>query len=99
MNNNQKTIIIVFIIGSVAFFLFGGWGVGSHMWGTGMMYGWGGIGLGMGFFWFIFLIGIFILFSERFQEGTEDRAKAIARERFAKGELSEKEFREIMKKL
>jgi putative membrane protein len=79
--------------------MLGGWGMGSHMWGTGMMIGWGGMGLGMGFFSILFLVGLFLLFSDRFSYRSEDRAKAILRERYARGEVSEEEYREMMKKL
>ena len=100
MKYNQNLITSVLIIGAVAILLFGGMGMGSHMYGTGMMFGWGGMGLGMGFFWVLILIGAFILFSDRTSfRGRDDRAKEIARERYARGEISEKEFEELMKKL
>jgi putative membrane protein len=99
MNTNQKTIARALIIGAVAVFLIGGWWMGSPMWGTGMMSRWGGMGLGMGFFWILFLLGLFILFSDRYSPRNEDHAKTILRERFARGELSEEEFEEMMKKL
>ena len=76
--------------------------MGSHMWGPGMIIGWGGMGLGMGFFWILILIGYFLLFSERYYKRSyddHDRAKQIARERYARGEISEKEFEELMNKL
>ena len=100
MKNNQNLITSVLIIGALSFLLFGGMGMGSHMSGTGMMFGWGGMGLGMGFFWILILGGLFVLFSGRYSfTGRDDRAKEIARERLAKGEISEKEFEELMKRL
>jgi uncharacterized membrane protein len=70
------------------------------MYGTGMMFGWGGMSLGMGFFWILILGGLFVLFSGRYSyNGRDDRAKEIARDRFAKGEILEKEFEELMKRL
>jgi putative membrane protein len=100
MNNNRNLIISVLIIGALSVLLFGGMGMGSHMYGTGMMFGWGGMGFGMGFFWILILGGLFVLFNGRYAlNGRDDRAKEIARERFARGEISEKEFEDIMKRL
>lgn len=99
MNTNQKTIASAIIIGAVAIILIGGWWMGSQMWGTGMMFGWGGMGFGIGFFWILFLLGLFLLFSDRYSIRGEDRAKTILRERFARGELSQEEFEDMMKKL
>jgi putative membrane protein len=100
MNNNQNIITSALIVGAVTILLLGGMGMGSHMYGTGMMFGWGGMGLGMGFFWALILIGLFVLFSDRTPyRSSNDRAKEIARERYARGEISENEFEEIMKKL
>jgi putative membrane protein len=100
MNNNQNLISGVIIIGALSLLLFGGMRMGSHMYGTGMMFGWGGMGLGAGLFWVLILGGLFVLFSGRYSfTGRDDRAKEIARERFARGEISEKEFEDIMKRL
>ncbi|MFA9437740.1 MAG: hypothetical protein ACEROO_11620 [Candidatus Bathyarchaeota archaeon] len=100
MNNNQNLVTGVLIIGALSLLLLGSMGMGSHMYGTGMMFDWGGMGLGMGFFWILILGGLFVLFSGRYSfNGRDDRAKEIARERFARGEISEKEFEELMKRL
>jgi putative membrane protein len=100
MNNNQNLITGVLIIGALSLLLFGGMRMGSHMYGTGMMFGWGGMGLGMGFFWVLILGGFFVLFSGRYSfNGRDNRAKEIARERFARGEITEEEFEDIMKRL
>ncbi len=100
MKNNQNLITGVLIIGALSLLLFGGTRMGSHMYGTGMMFGWGGMGLGMGFFWVLILGGLFVLFSGRYSfNGRDDRAKEIARERFARGEISEEEYEDIMKRL
>ena len=98
--NNNNLLTGFLIIGSLSLLLFAGMGMGSHMYGTGMMFGWGGMGLGMGFFWVLILVGVFVLFSGRYSfNGGADRAKEIARERFARGEISENEFEELMKRL
>ena len=100
MNNNQKLVTSVLIIGALSLLSFGGMGMGSHMYGTGMMFGWGGMGLRMGFFWVLILVGVFVLFTGRYSfNGGVDRPKEIARERFARGEISENEFEELMKRL
>lgn len=96
MNNNQKLIISVLVIGAVSIFLLGGCGLGSSTWGPGMMIGWGG----MGFFGVLFMVGLFLLFSDRFSPRDRNYdAKDIARERFARGEISQEEFEELMKRL
>jgi putative membrane protein len=100
INLNEKMFIGILAIGAVATLSMGGWGMGSHMWGPGMMGGWGGMGFGMGITWILVLIGLFLLFGyQRYDNRHEDRAKTIARERYARGEISEQEFEEIMKKL
>ena len=100
MKNNQNLVTGVLIIGSLSLLLLGSMGMGSHMYGAGMMFGWGGMSPGMGFFWILILGGLFVLFSGRYSfNGSDDRAKEIARERFARGEISEKEFEELMKRL
>lgn len=99
MKSNQQTIIGLFAIGLVALFLSGGWMMGSHMWGTGMMFGWGGMGWGMGFFWVLILLGLFLLFYDRSSRGGLDHAREILRERYARGEITESEFKEMMKRL
>ena len=100
MNNNQNLVASVLIIGTLSLLLFGGMRMGSNMYGTGMMFGWGGMGLGMGFFWILILGGLFVLFNSRYSfNSRDDRAKEIARERFARGEISEKEFEELLKRL
>lgn len=110
MTNKQKGMTSVLGIGVLALFLLWTFGMGSHMWGTGMMSGWGGTGfgmmsgwggmwLGMGFFSVLFLVGLFLLFSDRFSYRGEDQAKAILRERYARGELTEGEYEDMMRRL
>lgn len=100
MNNTQKLLIGALVIGAVSFSFLGGCGLGASTWGAGMMGGWGGMGLGMGFFVVLFIVGVFLLFSDRFSlRGGYDNAKDIARERFARGEISQDEFEELMKRL
>jgi putative membrane protein len=96
----ERSLYIIIAVVAVASILFGGWGMGSHMWGPGFMTGWGGMGLGMGFFWVIVIIGLFLLFNGgRIGVRTDDRARAIARERYARGEITKEEFDEITKNL
>ncbi len=108
MNNTQKILIGALVVGTVALSLLGGCGIGSSTWGAGMMMGgwggtmggWGGMGMGMWFFGVLFVVGLFLLFSDRFpQRGGNDNAKDIARERFARGDITQEEFEELMKRL
>lgn len=100
MNNNQKLLLGVLVIGAVSMALLGGCGIGSSTWGPGMMIGWGGMGLGMGFFGVLFMVGLFLLFSDRFPKMSgNDNAKDIARERFARGDITQEEFEELIKRL
>lgn len=66
------------------------------------MMGWGGmgLGLGMGVFWLLLIAGLYLVFVDRRPfRGEADRAKDLARERFARGELTKEEFEEMMKRL
>jgi putative membrane protein len=100
--NNQKIITSLLLVGVVAVMLSGIWYISPSMWGTEMMHGWGGMGWGMGFFWILILLGFFLLFSERYpiqNYDGRDRAIEIARERYARGELTEEEFKQVMRNL
>jgi len=93
------TIAGALTLGALFVFAMGGWGMGSHMWGPTMM-GWGGMGLGMGAFWLLLIAGLYLVFVDRRSlRGEADRARDIARERFASGELTKEDFDEIMKRL
>ena len=96
---SERNLYIIIAIVAVATVLFGGWGMGSMM-GPGFMTGWGGMGLGMGFFWVLVIIGLFLLFNGgRIGARTDDRARTIARERYARGEITKEEYDEIIKNL
>jgi putative membrane protein len=100
--NKHNLIVSVLIVIALSFYLFGGMRMGSYMFGTGMMHGWGGMGLGVGFFWILIMVGLFLLFFDQYYRRSyndKDRAREIARERYARGEITEKEFEELMKKL
>jgi putative membrane protein len=89
----------ILVIGALATLSIGGWGMGSFMMGP-MMSGWGGMGFGMGLTWLLVIIGLFLLFGyQRPETRYEDKARNIARERLAKGEITKEEFEDIMKKL
>ena len=46
------------------------------------------------------MVGLFLLFSDRFPKmNGNDNAKDIARERFARGDITQEEFEELMKRL
>ncbi len=88
------------VLGALFVFAMGGWGMGSHMWGPTTMMGWGGMGLGMGALWLLLIAGLYLVFADRRPfRGEADRARDIVRERFARGELSQEEFEEMMKRL
>jgi putative membrane protein len=96
---SEKIFIGIIAIGALALSM-GGWGMGSHMWGPNMMFGWGGMGLGMGLLWVMILAGLYFLFADRrYMNRDEGQAKKIARERYARGELSKEEFEQIMERL
>jgi uncharacterized membrane protein len=80
------------------------YGHGGMMTGPGgmmgpMISGWGGMGLGMGLTWILIIVGLFLLFGYGRTETREDRARNIARERLARGEITKEEFEEILKVL
>jgi putative membrane protein len=100
MKMDERTILAIIAIGAFAIFAIGGWGMGSPMMGLGMMTGWGGMGLGMGLFLVLVIVGLFLLFTgSRYEPRYEGRAQNIARERYAKGEITKEEYDEIVKNL
>lgn len=74
--------------------------------GFGHMMGWGG-GIFMMFFWVLIIIGIIYLFSNRntnhrdnsFSYRRESQAEEIAKERYARGEITKEELEEILRDL
>jgi putative membrane protein len=96
MKMDERIILAIVAIGAFALFAMGGWGMGSHMWGPGMMIGWGGMGL----FLVLVIVGLSLLFTgSRYEPRYDDRAQKIARERYAKGEITKEEYEEIVKNL
>jgi putative membrane protein len=99
MNSNEKMFISLLALGALAALSIGGWRTGSLMMGP-MMMRWDGMGFGMGLTWILVIIGLFLLFGyRRFDTRDEDRARTIARERYARGEITKEEYEEIMKRL
>jgi len=96
---NERNLVSIIAVSSVVLLLFSGWGMSSHMLGLGYMGMWGGMGLGMGLFWVLALIGVYMLFTTTRPNTELDRAKSIARERYARGEISEEEYKKIINHL
>lgn len=97
---NGNILIGILAVGALSIFTMSSWGMEHHMGGYGMMGSWGGMGYGLGIFLVLGLIGLgLIFFANRSFTHEDDRAKTIARERYAKGELTKDEFDEIMKNL
>jgi len=94
---NERNLASIIAVSAVIILLFSGWGMGGHMWGLGYIGLWGGMGLGMGLLWVLALIGVYILFTTTRPE--LDNAKSIARERYARGEISEEEYKKIINHL
>jgi putative membrane protein len=75
---------------------------GYYGWGSGMMGGgFGWMSIGMLIFGLLVLAGIFLLFSSYRPHlyGRRDDALMIARERYARGEISQEEYEKIRKNL
>jgi len=90
---------VVVIVLAVLSFTGGGMGMmGSWMMGP-LGGGWGG--LGMILFWVLIGLGIYLLWGgyARPRRGREERALAIARERYAGGEITREEYEEIRRNL
>ena len=110
MSERSTITIIVIVIAILAVSSLMFWGTGFGMMGPGMMGWWGG-----GFWWmplmmilFLALIAFGIYFLVRstmpVRRGAvvreePDRALAIARERLARGEITQEEFERIKKSL
>ena len=71
------------------------------MMGPWPMWGWGWMGLGATLFIILIAIGIYLLLTGyvRPRRVEENRALAIARERYAKGEITKEEYDEIYRNL
>jgi len=73
------------------------WGGDMMGWGGGWGWGWFGI-VHMVLWWFLIILGIVVLAKWLFggsgggRAASEDRALAILRERFARGEIDKTEF-------
>jgi len=71
--------------------------MGSWMMGPWLMWGWGWMGLGVILFIILIVIGIYLFLSGYGRPGRveENRALAIARERYARGEITKEEYDEL----
>ena len=71
------------------------------MMGPWLMWGWGWMGLGAILFIILTVIGIYLLLTGymRPRRVKEDRALAIARERYARGEITKEEYDKIYRNL
>jgi len=70
-------------------------------WMMGPWMGWGWMGLGMILFWVLIGVGIYLLLGGyvRPRRGEDDRALVIARERYARGEITLEELEEMKRNL
>jgi putative membrane protein len=75
--------------------------IGSWMMGPWLMGGWGLMGLGAILFIILIVIGIYLFLSGyvRPRRVEENRALAIARERYARSEITKEEYDEIYRNL
>ena len=90
---------VVVVVLAVLSFTGGGMGMmGPWMMGP-WMGGWGGIGMIL--FWVLIGLGIYMIWGgyARPRRGREGRALAIARKRYARGEITGEEYEEIRKNL
>jgi putative membrane protein len=73
------------------------------MWnGTGWGMGWGGMGIGMAVIWILVILAVaalVMLVVNRPAGSSEDRSIEIARERYARGEITREQFDELKSKL
>lgn len=100
MRERDLLALVAIIIAVLAVVTVTGGGMG-YMMGPWMMGEMGWMGLGMILFWILIGVGIYLLFIGYGQQkrGENDRALAIARERYARGEITLKEYEEIKKSL
>ena len=101
---NKRNLGVLAIIFSVIIILISltmDWGTGFPMMGGWMMGGGGWMGVGMVLFWVLIVIGTYLLIRGFVTSGRgeRDRAVAIAKERYARGEITLEEFEEIKKHL
>ena len=64
--------------------------------------GWGGMGIGMGLIWIVVILAVgalVIMFANRPAGASGDRSIEIARERYAKGEITREQFEELKRDL
>lgn len=88
-------LAIVTLSGGGMGYPMGPWMMRPWMSGWGM--GWGLMGLGMVFFWIVIGLGVFFLVASYRRPWREDgdRALDIARERYARGEITQEEFEKV----
>jgi len=81
--------------------MMGGYYGGWYGAGSGMMYGSGWMGLGMILFWGLVVAGVYLVARSlwpRYHYGRDD-AREIARERYARGEITQEEYEELRRNL
>lgn len=99
MNKDNSNLIIVIVVIAGIILLFGGFGMMGF---GGMM---GGFGMGFGWIFMLLLIGAVIwlivtLTNQARSDGKiGDDASEILKRRYAKGEISKKEYEEMKKEL
>ncbi len=92
--------VLVIVVVGFAFLIMAGGGMMGHMMG----YGWGWMPLGGIIFLIVIIVGVYLVFvgleprGGSYGEG-RDRALEIARERYAKGEITKEEFERIKENL
>ena len=97
----QRDLAFILILGVSALVVTSSmaWGMGPHMMWP-LMRGWSWMGWGIVAFWVLIIAGGYLLLRE-FTTPPERRDSAldVARERYARGEITLEEFEEIKKRL
>lgn len=79
--------------------------LGMMRWGHPFAYGFGGLRMLVGLLMFLVLVGLialgvyYLVTGRRVREPSKDRSIELLRERFAKGEISEEQFRKMKETL
>lgn len=79
--------------------------LGMMRWGRPFAYGFGGLRMLVGLLLFLVLVGLialgvyYVVTGRRVRELSRDRSIELLRERFAKGEISEEQFRKMKETL
>src|SRR3990167_8977582 len=97
MEKDKNTLVWIFIAVIVALFLIGSFGMGGY----GMM----GFGMGFGFIFMLLFLGIIIWLIVTLINSAQSNKKddsdplTILKKRFAKGEITKKQFEKMKKEL